>query len=87
MEAMSSGKPVIACNPGGAPDAVLHDKAGLLVPSQDANVLATALFELCHNDKRRRTLGRVARAWEKERFSITSYLDRVKRIYKDLVQQ
>jgi len=42
VEAMACGCPVVACNTGGAPEAVLHGDSGFLVPPNKA-ILETAL--------------------------------------------
>lgn len=59
LEAMSSGLPVVATNVGGIP-AALGD-AGILVPPQNPQELASALDRLRTDAQQRRLLGRRAR--------------------------
>lgn len=46
LEAQSVGCPVIGSNHGGIPEAVLHDKTGLLVPEADDDALAAAILRM-----------------------------------------
>lgn len=49
LEAFSAGLPVVATDVGGIHDVVKNGKTGYLVPSNDANALASRLCELCEN--------------------------------------
>lgn len=46
IEAMSTGKPVIAANVGGIPEIVKHDVTGKLVAANNASALAASIEEL-----------------------------------------
>ncbi len=46
LEAMASGKPVVATKAGGIPEAVENRVTGILVPPKDAKALAQAILEL-----------------------------------------
>jgi glycosyltransferase involved in cell wall biosynthesis len=61
MEAMAVGRPVISCPLSGIPELVRDGETGLLVPSDDAPALATALTQLSSNHEFRIRLGRQAR--------------------------
>ncbi len=61
-EAAAYGKPVIAGNAGGAPDAVLHENTGLLVPPADPHALAQAMIRLLDHPAEARQFGEAGRA-------------------------
>jgi glycogen(starch) synthase len=57
LEAMASGRAVVASDVDGIPDAVLEDETGLLVPPEDPEALAAGLASLIHDSARRTRLG------------------------------
>jgi phosphatidylinositol alpha-1,6-mannosyltransferase len=63
LEASAHGLPVVAHHIGGVPDAVQHNKTGLLVPPGDKRALAKAFTDLIVNPELRRTLGETGRHW------------------------
>jgi glycosyltransferase involved in cell wall biosynthesis len=86
LEAMAAGLPVIATDcPSGPAHIVRNDIDGILVPTEDADALATAMAALMDDDARRKRLGECATSVV-ERFSVErimenweSLLDRVTR--------
>src|SRR5258706_3656008 len=69
LEAMCFGCPSVSTRVGGIPEVVEDNESGLLVPARDVAALAKALEALIHDEPRRRTLGRAARARARPRFS------------------
>jgi len=57
LEAMASGKAVVASNTGGVPEIVLADTTGLLVEPGDVHALAGAITKLCKDNDLRNKLG------------------------------
>jgi glycosyltransferase involved in cell wall biosynthesis len=57
LEAMACGLPVVACETGGAAEAVRHQETGFLVPPQDAGALAAALRRLLASPELRKQMG------------------------------
>jgi glycosyltransferase involved in cell wall biosynthesis len=57
IEASASGVPVVASRVGGVPEAVIHDKTGLLVPPRDVTALAAACIQLVDNPAQRKAMG------------------------------
>jgi len=60
LEAMSSGLPVVATLHGGIPEAVEHERTGLLVPERDADALAAALSRITDSFEYLQAVGRCA---------------------------
>ena len=81
LEAMSSGRAVIASRVGGVPDAVEHDVNGLLVPQRDAAALASALTRLAGDAHERERLGSAARRTILERFTWAAVGEAFERAY------
>ena len=61
LEALASGRPVVASRVAGIPDVVQDEANGLLVPEKDAEALAAALRRLAREPETRQRLGREAR--------------------------
>jgi glycosyltransferase involved in cell wall biosynthesis len=67
------------------PDAVLHEQTGLAIPKPDPELIADALQRLAEDETFRLTLGRQARKWAVDNFSIENSADDMLAIYKRLV--
>jgi glycosyltransferase involved in cell wall biosynthesis len=61
LEAMASGRPVVATTVGAIAAGVQHGETGLLVPPADPAALADAICALAHDPERRTAFGRAAR--------------------------
>lgn len=85
IEAMASGRPVVATPVGGVPEAVEHGQTGLLVPPGDHLALGAALDELLRDEPRRLQLGRQARRAAEERFDLDRVVKRVQALYDELL--
>ena len=74
LEASSCGLPVLAGNSGGAPDAVIQNKTGLVVSGTDTQEIANAAVELLMNVDSSKKMGLLGRQWiiEKWRWDIWS---------------
>lgn len=57
LEAMAAGRAVVASDVGGLGYAVVHGRTGLLVPAEDASILAAALALLIRDPELRQRLG------------------------------
>jgi phosphatidylinositol alpha-1,6-mannosyltransferase len=76
LEANAHGMPVVAGNVGGALDAVVHAKTGLLVDPADHNAVANAVTELLLDPERAAVLGRAGAA-RARRFAWPAIAERV----------
>ena len=63
LEASASGKPVVAGDSGGAPDAVLDGETGYVVGGRDVTTLAKRLVELLDDRGLAARMGAAGRAW------------------------
>lgn len=72
MEAMACGFPVVAAAAPGVPDILGPGPAGVLVPGEDPEALATALAALIDSPQERARLAHAARQRAEEVFSLES---------------
>jgi glycosyltransferase involved in cell wall biosynthesis len=86
LEAMGWALPVISTLHAGIPEAVVHERCGLLVPEGDVDAMARAIVELARSPRTRSAMGREgwerARtqfSWEREREALNAVLAHVQR--------
>lgn len=84
LEAMALGKPCIITKAGGAIEAVEESKAGLWVDPLDEKGLAQAMLRLWGEPGLSEDLGRFAKLWVRERFSMERCLKEYGKVYEDL---
>ncbi|MCK9903963.1 alpha-(1-2)-phosphatidylinositol mannosyltransferase [Parafrankia colletiae] len=63
LEASATGLPVVAGRSGGAPDAVLDHRTGVVVDGRDLHALVRAVGDLLADPDRARSMGTAGRAW------------------------
>jgi glycosyltransferase involved in cell wall biosynthesis len=87
LEEMAMGLPVVATRHGGIPEAVLHERTGLLVEEHDIAGLANALARLAADPALRDRLGRAGREHVEAEFCIerqcAGLADHVRRMIAD----
>ncbi len=81
LEAMAAGLPVVASRVGGVPEAVEHERTGLLVQPRRPAELAAALIALLRDEERRRAYGLAARRAFEERFTAQHMTRRYAELY------
>ena len=81
LEAMRAGLPVVASNVGGIPEAVDHQRTGLLVTRADVVALRAALAHLIANPALRLTMGTSGRQRWSEHFTATRMAERTVEVY------
>jgi glycosyltransferase involved in cell wall biosynthesis len=82
FEAAFFGVPSVVAIQDPLPDAVVHGQTGLAIPRPNPELIADALQSLAQDDEFRLALGRRARAWAFEQFSIENSAASVLRIYR-----
>jgi glycosyltransferase involved in cell wall biosynthesis len=85
VEAMASGKAVVATRSGGNPEAVLDNVTGILVPVKDPASLAQAILLLAEDEQRRHGMGLAGRKYAQEHFSVDAQIKRIENLYEQLM--
>lgn len=81
IEAMASGKAVVAPAEGGPPDIVEDGVSGMLVEPRNPKACAKAILYLLENDEVRQEMGKRARQRVEERFTIERTVSDTVRLY------
>lgn len=87
LEAMASGKPVVATNVGGNPEAVVHGETGLIVPPRSASALAEAIGQLLADSQLRKTMGEKGRQRVQQFFNIDRLLTEMQNFYLNAIKK
>ncbi|HEY3396547.1 MAG TPA: glycosyltransferase family 4 protein [Armatimonadota bacterium] len=85
IEAMAVGKAVVATNSGGAPEIVLPEETGLLVPPNDVAALAAALLRLLEDRPLRERLAAAGQARAREFFDVRRVVAQVQSVYQEML--
>lgn len=84
VEAMAAGKPVIATEVGGVPEAITHRESGILVPAKDIESMSMALVDLVRDVDLQERLRTAARMHVEQNYSVEKYVARLDEIYSRL---
>ena len=87
IEAMASGKPIIATDVGGTSEAIIDGETGILVPAQNIEVMTSALLKLVNDKNLRSKLGEAGRQRSKNNYSANNYATRLDQLYRQLLNQ
>ncbi len=87
LEAMHHGLPIISTLIGGIPEAVEHDRSGLLVPPGDARALKDAIAKLVVDGNLRQALGGTGRKRYEERFKAENMVNQFEFLYRELFER
>jgi glycosyltransferase involved in cell wall biosynthesis len=81
LEAMDLGLPVVASRIGGIPEAVEHDRSGVLVPPMDSLALSAAIDRLVRDSGERRAMGAAGRKAVAQRFRCDRMIAQIESLY------
>ena len=87
VEAMASGRPVIATAAGGVLDIVEDERNGLLVPPRDAASMAEAILRLLVDRGQADRIGQQAQRCARERFSVDRHVTAIQQVYQRILPQ
>ncbi len=88
LEAMASGKPIVAVRRGGGASWLLDEsRVGVVVEPDDADALADAAVRLLRDREAAQHLGNQARAIVKSHYSLSRMIDQVEAAYRELVDE
>jgi glycosyltransferase involved in cell wall biosynthesis len=81
VESMACGTPVLATQHAGTPEAILHERTGLLVPERATEALSSALSRLLADHALRQALGAAGRARALDEFDLTAQVGKLEAHY------
>ncbi|MFN0277870.1 MAG: glycosyltransferase family 4 protein [Pyrinomonadaceae bacterium] len=87
LEYMAAGKPVVATNVGGAPEAIIDGKTGFVVASDDDAALANRLMELLNDEHKAQEFGTEGKRIVEKKFSQDAQLETTIKLYNSLLQK
>ena len=87
LEAMACGKPVIATQVGGNPEAIRHGESGFLVPEGEPQMVAGIAERLLLDEGLRRTIGMNGRMWVERTFSLKTMVRAHENLYRELLRK
>jgi colanic acid/amylovoran biosynthesis glycosyltransferase len=85
LEAMATGLPVLATNHGGIPEAVTHERHGLLVPERDIDALYAAMRQLTADAEMCYVLGQAASRQVRDEFEQRKAIEKLEEIYDEAI--
>jgi glycosyltransferase involved in cell wall biosynthesis len=89
LESLAAGVPVVASRVGGIPEIVEEGRTGCLVPAGDPEALAAAIRELLTDrhdaEGTREAMRSAARTTAARQFSTAAWVDRLSRIYDEVL--
>lgn len=86
IEAMASGKPVVAFAQGALPEIVVPNITGILVPPGDVIALAQAVIDLLQDQERTAEMGQRGRQIAFTQFTIHQTVHKVEHLFEQLLQ-
>ena len=87
LEAMATGKPVVATNTGASPEIVIDGETGTLVPARNPERLAEAMIDLLSDSEKAKQMGRKGRERVKERFTVQKYIENIECLYEEVMRE
>lgn len=86
LDAMASGKAVVASSTGGIPEVVADGETGILVPPRDAEALAHAIVALLTDEALRNRMGAAGQRRARELFSAERMVEETVGVYEKVLR-
>jgi len=86
VEAMASGRPVVASSTGGSIDIVKNDETGILVEFGDVKGIADAVIKILKDEELAKKMGETGRKRVEEEYSWEKEANRMEKLYMELRQ-
>jgi len=87
IEAMATGRPVVATRSGGVPEIVVDGQTGLLVPPEDVQSLSGAIQTLLADNQRAQQMGAEGLARARKLFSIDRVAQQIQELYQRILSK
>lgn len=87
LEAMASGRPVIARSVGALPETIVHEETGFLLPDDRPESIAAALLALVESPERARRMGGAGRRRAETAFNPERAVETVEAAYRAALNQ
>ncbi|MEK6715268.1 MAG: glycosyltransferase [Candidatus Omnitrophota bacterium] len=84
LEAGAMAKPIIVTNVDGSPEAVLHNKTGLIIPPKNSSALKEAMERLLENKNLIGEFGKNAQEFIRKEFDIRKQVSRTEKLYGEI---
>lgn len=85
IEGMAMGKPVVAMNEGGVPEAIEDGISGILIPPKNSSLMAQAIVGLFNDREKAREIGLAARKNVEEKFGIKENVKKTEEVYLQIL--
>ena len=85
IEAAAVGRPIITCDSTGCRDTVVDGRTGYLIPKKDSSALSERLKKLFDDERLRKEMGRNARIYAEQMFSVEEVVKEHLSVYKKLI--
>ncbi|HLB42928.1 MAG TPA: glycosyltransferase, partial [Gammaproteobacteria bacterium] len=87
MEAQAMEVPCIVYDVGGTSEGIVHEKTGYLIPKGDLKLFTEKLRELLIDENRRKKMGKEARKFVEQRFSLQALAARHEAFYLRILKK
>jgi len=84
---MAAGLPIVASDVGGIPEVLRHEQSALLVPRGDEDALVAAVERLLADPEEARRLGRAARHFIENDYSLNTAVRRLEQTYEGMLER